>query len=166
MPDTFLNSKHAEIVGTRRKKEHNPSLIGFHKVWLSWHLNEPCIWGNNPPPVSWSRKQKHLQLCASVCVSVYVCIGNTEVTVVFVPAVRMLSLPTALFHSPPLCFCLLVYVCRHIMLLSEVPAASASLVAKRTDPVWRRHRGLLVRRCKSTGSKFFIWMWFTQINCL
>lgn len=63
-------------------------------------------------PGSQSRKQKHLQECVRVhvcvfvnlCLCVKVCLqGNTEVAVVLVPAVRMLAVPTALFHLPPLC---------------------------------------------------------------
>lgn len=165
MPDSFLKWKVKTLKKRDIKTNRIFSLIGFHKVWFSWHLNEPCTWGNKPvclaAPGAGSRNT-----CRSECVSVYVCMGNTEVTVVFMPAVRMLSLPTTLFHSPPLCFCLLVYVCQHIILHSEVPAASASLVTGRTDPVWQRQRGLLVRWCKSTGNKFFIWTWFTQISSL
>lgn len=159
--------KHVEIVGRRHKSEHNSPLIGFHKVWSSWHLNEPCIWGNNPLSV-WLLLEQEAETPAGLCVCVCecVCMGNTEVTVVFMPAVRMLPLPTALFHSPPLCFCLLVYVFQHIILHSEEPAALASLVPGRTDPVWQRQRALLVRRGKSTGNKLFIWIWFTQIHSL
>lgn len=51
------------------------------------------------------------------------CTGNTEVAVVLMPTIRMLSLPTALFHSPPLCVC--VRVCETTL---QVPAASSSLV--------------------------------------
>lgn len=151
-PDTFSQMKHSKIVGTRHNNDYNLWLIGFHKVWLSWHLNEPCVWGNNPPSVRLLPEQEAetpAALCACACsrVCVYVCMGNTEATVVFMPAARMLSLPTALFHSLPRCFCLLVYVCRHIIPHSEAPAASASPLTGRADPVWQRQRGLLVWRC-------------------
>lgn len=66
-------------------------------------------------PGSQSRKEKHLQVCLCVFVNLFVCVyvANTEVAVVFMPAIRMLSLPTAPFHLAQLCvrICECVCVC-------------------------------------------------------
>jgi len=74
--------------------------------------------------------QKHLHECAFV--NLYVCVRNTEVAVVFMPAIRMLSLPTALFHLTPTCVrvCVCVHMCNTAL---DVPAVSSSAAAGHTQ---------------------------------
>lgn len=70
----WCQTQHAGIVGTGHKYEYNSSLIGFHKAWFSWHLNEPCIWGNNPLSV-WLLLEQEAETPAGLCVSMCVCVS-------------------------------------------------------------------------------------------
>lgn len=76
-------------------------------------ISSTCV-GNNPQSVcfSWLSEQEG-ETPASVFVNLFVCVyvANTEVAVVFMPAIRMLSLPTALFHLAQLCVRICEYVC-------------------------------------------------------
>lgn len=70
MPDSFLKWKVKTLKKRDIKTNRIFSLIGFHKVWFSWHLNEPCTWGNKPvclaAPGAGSRNT-----CRCECVCMY-----------------------------------------------------------------------------------------------
>lgn len=103
--------------------------------------------GNSPQSVcfSWLSEQEgetpaSVFVCVFVNLFVCVYVANTEVAVVFMPAIRMLSLPTALFHLAQLCVriceCVCVSVCSTAF---QVPAASSSAVTGSNGPYTHTH---------------------------